>query len=84
MKNIVIVYESIPEQTDLYVLEVEDKDFTWMKKCHGHWINTDMPKDAEAACNRLSEYLMDKVKYTSKKYLPLKGYDALIVTGFIL
>lgn len=84
MKNIIIVYENVPEQTDLYLLEVEDKDFTWMQKCHGHYLNTELTAGAEAACSRLSQYLVGKEKCESKKYLSLKGYDALIVTGFIL
>ena len=82
MTKVLIVYENIPESTDLYLLDVEDEDLKWMKKCHRHFINFEMTKDQQKACDRLSDYLDDKTKLDDKAAVDIGAYQLLIVTGF--
>lgn len=87
--KVLIIYENIPETTDLYLEEVTDKEWKWLQKTHGCYLNYDMPKANEKACTRLSEWLMTKTKIEIKVGAPLddvmlgnKKIDAVIHTGF--
>jgi hypothetical protein len=82
MPKVLIVYENIPESTDLYLLNVSEDDLKWMSKCHRHFINFEMPEDAEKACQKLSDYLEGKQKLNDNGPVDLKDCDLLIVTGF--
>jgi hypothetical protein len=85
MTKVLLVYELIPEETHVYLLDVDDADLKWMKKCHRHFINYEMPAASEKACAKLSVYLEDKPKLDHKNDkipVDIKGYDLLIVSGF--
>jgi hypothetical protein len=87
MTKVLLVYEMVPEETLIYLLDVEDADLKWMKKCHRHFLNSKMSAVSEKACAKLSVYLEDKPKLdhkNDKDPIDIKGYDLLIVSGFIL
>lgn len=87
--KILIVYENIPESTDIYSIDnLSDEDWQWMKLTHGYYINFDMPDENQAACEKLSEFLEGRGKLFStednKAPQPINalGYDYIIHTGF--
>ena len=42
--KILIVYENIPESTDIYSIDnLSDEDWQWMKLTHGYYINKHHP-----------------------------------------
>ncbi len=91
MKKILIVWEIIPEQTDVYSLWVNEKDIEWMSKCHRRYINLTNTDDVDLPLNRLQEFLKDKEKVIDGNGRPidikneLKATpDLLIITGFVL
>jgi hypothetical protein len=96
--KILIVYENIPESTDIYSVEVTTEEWEWMKLTHGYYVNFKMPDENEAACEKLSEFLReleqaagvaegrDKIFSTEENETPKPinalGYDYIIHTGF--
>jgi len=88
--KVLIVYEMVPERTDVFLVDVTRSDYEWMQKCHNHFLNdTRVPKDNEKACMKLSEWLTDKPKAIDEKTvggkpLDISGYEKFILTGFLL
>lgn len=70
--KVLIIYENIPESTDLYLEEVSDKEWKWLQLTHGCYINYGMPKANQKACNKLNEWLMKKTKIEIKVGKPLE------------
>lgn len=98
MKKVLLVYENIPESTEawiareapaaiqIYKLEVKDEDLKWMSLTHGRYINSDMPKKNEKACDRLSVYLEEEgaIEVDNSAPIDIAGFDIMIHTGFVL
>lgn len=84
MTTVLIVYENIPESTDIFLLDVEDADLKWMKKCHRQFINNEVSEDAEEACQKLSVYLEGKPKCGDKGPIDISKAEVLILTGFVM
>ena len=87
MTKVLIVYEMIPESTNIYVEDVTLKDLKWMKKCHGYYINhnSDDDKDAQIACDRMSKFLDGKNPVSIDQGEPFDiGQVTLIHTGFVM
>lgn len=87
--KVLIIYENIPESTDIYALEVSLKEWAWMQKCHGCYVNYDMTDGQAKACNKLSKYLESKQdcmvfggEAPKGGPLPIAGFDFVIHTGF--
>lgn len=88
MNKVLIIYELIPEDTEIYYLGVHDIDLAWMRLCHGVYMNTSgTTKDAEAACDRLSVYLQGlggPLSLEKGKPFDVDGPVTVIHTGIML
>lgn len=81
--KVLIVYENIPESSDIYIVDVAVEDWQWMKLTHGNYVNADMSEEEDAACQKLSTLLEDKKKYHLKEPVPTDGIAYVLLTGFI-
>lgn len=84
--RILIVYENVPDSTDLFVVDVTEAEWAWMRKTHLQYLNGTMPKSAEKACNQLSEWLTSKKPLKSKKPVLARDLeiDFVLLTGFVM
>jgi hypothetical protein len=56
MQRVLVVYECVPESASLYLLNVDEEEFSKIIKCHGPYLNVcDNP--AEEECSWLSNFL---------------------------
>ncbi|QFR55869.1 hypothetical protein JC221_223 [Yersinia phage JC221] len=39
MKNVLVVFENIPESSEMYFIQADDKTVEILKKCHGIYVN---------------------------------------------
>ena len=88
-KNVLIIYELLPEDTRIYDLEVSDGELTRMLHCHGSLANTTgLDKEVEDDLDWLNQFLGNKDPImTANGSCPLHSggtYDAIILTGFHL
>ena len=98
MNKVVLVWELVPEETEVYLLELDDKELKIIKKCHAQIINlTGNKKGSEKALDWLNNKLdTDEWKkcrvYGCKKEwakkqeetIFIEGQYSVIVSGFIL
>ena len=96
--KVLLVWEFIPEETEVYILDLNDKELKTIKKCHGQFINlTNNKKGSEKALDWLNEKLdTDEWKkcrvYGCKKEgakkqegtIFIEGQYNVVVSGFIL
>jgi hypothetical protein len=85
--KVVVVYENVPESTDIYILEVTKSELEWMAQCHGHFANaTDTSEAIEADIDRLFLYLAKCKKETFSAGEPVRihGDAYLIHTGCLM
>lgn len=83
--KILIIYENIPESTDLYVLEVTDEEWKWISLTHGHFINYgEIPEAAANACDKLTNWLVGRGKFQSNGPVNVDafGISYVVLTGF--
>lgn len=90
MKKVLIIWEEIPEETKLFVLELEGKELEKTLKAHGQLVGcTDTKSDG---AEFLSEFLVDKTPVlTSSKIGKSKAFnvkelnfDYVVWSGFML
>lgn len=95
--KIAIVWESIPEDTDIYIVEVTADEWEWMKKTHLLFVNAG---NEAPECMRLSLWLDEKkkdrkpVQSTNDSWqkknkgkadpVDMEGISHLLVTGFMM
>ena len=84
MKRVLIVYEVVPEDTQLYDLVVTEEQFEKITKCHGHYIG--VVSDFPLECGWLIDFLSDcppvyTSNYPEKPHVSSYPYDAVVVTG---
>lgn len=100
MNNVILVYELVPEETEVYILLLDDKELKKIKKCHGQFINlSNNKKGSEKALNWLHEkletnewkkcrvYGCEREAVKMKKQegtIFVEGQYNVIVSGFIL
>lgn len=87
--KVLIVYELVPEDTKFYIVDVSPKDWTWLRKTHGYYVNqvfTRSEKENEEACDTLATWLETRQEYSLTKGEPFSvaGIDAIVVTGLLL
>lgn len=86
-KKVLIIYENVPESTDVFVVEVSDDEWEWMKLTMGTFFNaTGLSKKQEKAHRQLSEWLernKDKKVDTSKPFT-VDADTTVLFTGFFL
>jgi hypothetical protein len=83
--KIAIVYEMIPEETRLYVLDVSVEDWKWIKLCAGQYVNTVTCKGKKLeACMRLEKFLVDFKPVDITAPIDAAVIVQIVVTGFWL
>lgn len=58
--KVLIVYENIPESTDMFIVEANERDLFDLKLSHGNYANACDNDDIEQAMARLSIRLADE------------------------
>lgn len=86
LATVLVVFEEIPEKTNLFVLHVDQDTLKEMTKWHHHFINsTETSEEIQKAI--LKFFYKEDGRFKLKpKVRPLKNatFDLVIVTGFIL
>lgn len=84
--RVLIVYENVPESTDFFLVEPTPKEWEWMQKTHGWYVNSDIPKENDKACQKLSNYLQNCEKLTVAAPFDVAALkiDFVIQTGFVM
>jgi hypothetical protein len=88
-KHVLIIYETVPEDSRVYDLDVTYAELARMLRCHGALSNTTgNSKELEDDLDWLNQFLgpKDPVMSSAGK-CPLHAggvYDAIILTGFYL
>lgn len=85
--TVLIVYENVPETTDLYIEEVSDKDWVWMQKCHRKYLNTQLSVSVEKACDKLCKWIEGKKKLDDKGPIATRigrPFEYVLLTGFMM
>lgn len=75
MKNVLVIYEMIPETTELYLLKADDDILEILKTCHGRYVNSnDDEEGVSRALNILSLMLGartdDNLEWASNMNIP--------------
>ena len=86
MKNVLVIYELIPEDTKIYLLQVDKKTHDRVVACAGKYTNTSgLSKRDDDNLNWLSEYLEKhgESEETAKPLL-ISGDYTVVHTGFVL
>lgn len=84
MKKVLVIYENVPESTDVFILDVPAEDLKWMAKCHRQFVNNELTAAQEKACDRMSKYLLKHKPVDDKGPINITGFDLCIITGFIV
>jgi hypothetical protein len=80
--KVLVIFELIPEATNVYLLNVKGEDLKKIKKAHGVYVNVS-EKDASAIW--LSAYLEDKPKLKFEIGKPFDvNIDLVVHSGFML
>jgi len=81
--KVLVIYELIPEETKVYLLDVEGKDLAKVKKAHGVYGNN-VGNDKPALW--LSEFLEGKpeLKIERGKPFEIEGIELVVHSGFVL
>jgi hypothetical protein len=83
--KIAIVYEMVPEETRLYVLDVSVEDWKWIKLCAGQYVNTVTCKGKKLeACMKLEKFLVGHEPSDVKSPVFAGDVDRIVVTGLLL
>lgn len=64
MKNVLVIYEMMPESSHMYLIQADDETVEILKKCHGRYINSnDDTEEISLALNTLSLMLGNRTDY---------------------
>lgn len=81
--KVLVIYELVPEETKVYLLDVEGKDLAKVKKAHGVYGNH-VGNDKPALW--LNNFLEGKQELEIKRGKPfdVEGVELVVHSGFIL
>jgi hypothetical protein len=88
--KILIVYDNIPENTDLYLVDVLPEEWDWIRKCEGNYVNGSRNEpEVNALCGRLNDWLVNQEKILTQQSgepysLTGVSVDYVLRTGFLL
>lgn len=92
--NVLVIFQSIPDYTKVYVLsDLSKETFERICSCNDRYVNIDGDDDEDGSLEWLSELLDGKVPIYSDNDIgrntdlvkrPGDSYDAIVVTGFIM
>jgi len=55
MKNVLVIYENIPESSEMYLVQADEETVEILKKCHGIYVNNnDDTTETQDATTKLS------------------------------
>jgi len=83
--KVLVIYELIPEDTNIYVVDVTDVDeLEMLKRAHGNYGNI-VGQDDEAT-DWISEWIgqHEKLDLTPGEPIPIQDCELLIHSGFML
>jgi hypothetical protein len=85
--KVLIVYELVPEETHVYIVDVEDVDtLETIKRCHSKYLNAHADVEDQESLEWLSEWLREdsQVEIADDQPIPISDCELLIHTGFLL
>ena len=88
MRNVLLIWEELPERSKSFVLEVSDETFALLAKCHGKYVNSDNWPQEDWVSEFVGAIPDDKMIFDSQKPGdPIQvagGPITVIHTGFVL
>lgn len=81
--KVLIIYQLVPEACNLYLEEVSENDWSWMRNTQNKYMNTSLDEETESACLKLSDWLETKTKLDLGEPYKLDQATVLL-TGFML
>ncbi|HHK5661561.1 TPA: hypothetical protein ACQVJ5_003939 [Serratia marcescens] len=60
MTRVLIIYENIPESTDLFIVDANESELADLKLCHGNYTNAVDNEEIEKALSRVDARLGSK------------------------
>lgn len=86
--NVLVIYEVVPEETRVYLVNMNDEIWNKFKYAHNCFLNTNLNKDEEEACEAITEFLKGRqpIDTTLEDGWDTDGIhiDRIILTGFML
>lgn len=81
--KVMIIFEYIPEDTKIYLLDLDGKDLEMAKKAHGVYVN--VSKNDKVAV-KLDDFLQNKepLKIKTGKPFNIEGVELVIHSGFMI
>lgn len=81
--RVLVVYEYVPEDTRLYILDLDGDDLAMARKAHGVYVNV---SKNDAAALRLDKFLEDKqpLKIKAGQPFEMDGIELMIHSGFMI
>ena len=81
--TILLVWENVPEDTDLYTIEEDSEVAGWIDSCAGVYINACNTPEQDANIDRLSDWI-EKQDKLPNGYLAIGPFSKVIVCGLIM
>jgi hypothetical protein len=91
--HVLLIYEYVPDRTQIYNLSINDEILDKLTQCHGHYGNTENVPDDHPVHNWLPDYLQkldsssiifDTDSGSKKSPAKLNGDLIVIHSGFML
>lgn len=57
MKNVLIVYEMVPETTEMYLVQANDTDQRFLDLAHGNYVNAECDECTQKAMDAINLFL---------------------------
>lgn len=83
MRDILVIYENVPESTYFFLLKVNNEDAKKIEACAGVFINSSDGWE-ETPAEWLSEFLKNKKKFDGKEPFSVSVETMIVHTGFLL
>jgi len=85
MSKVLVIYEEVPENILIYLVELEGEELQKMLNCHNKYVNSDDFPESDW----LSNYLSDKISVYNQREDVNKSIgeikaDHIVLTGFYL
>ena len=80
---ILLIWEEVPEAIKTYCFDADEAMMKWLPLCHRNYINGECSKKAQAALDKLSEFLETVEPVDDKKPFAIET-RTVVISGFIL
>ena len=66
--KVLVIYQNIPESTNVHIIEADGEDLEILKKCHNCYVNAgDMTDEQEKATDKLN-FFLSKPEYIDEEF----------------